>query len=147
MESRIVTAPPAPDPVRADVLPAWSSVLAVVAHPDDESFGLGAILDAFVRADSEVSVLCLTHGEASTIHGVTGDLATLRETELREAAAALGVDTAHIERVKAEQPAHVVVAHILEVPPRGRVAIDGLLPLRNMPRGKGTAEDLFHGLT
>jgi len=30
----------------AGVLPAWGSVLAVVAHPDDESFGLGAILDA-----------------------------------------------------------------------------------------------------
>ena len=92
MESRTATAPPAP--VRADSLPAWPSVLAVVAHPDDESFGLGAILDAFARAGAEVTVLCLTHGEASTIHGVTGDLATLRETELREAAAALGVGTA-----------------------------------------------------
>ena len=44
MESRTATAPPAP--VRADSLPAWPSVLAVVAHPDDESFGLGAIREA-----------------------------------------------------------------------------------------------------
>ena len=46
-------------------LPRWRRVLAVVAHPDDESFALGALLDRFVTAGAEVSVLCLTHGEAS----------------------------------------------------------------------------------
>lgn len=77
-----------------DHLPTWSSVLAVVAHPDDESFGLGGLLDAFVRAGSEVSVLCLTRGEASTLHGVPGELDVLRERELREAAAVLGLASA-----------------------------------------------------
>jgi LmbE family N-acetylglucosaminyl deacetylase len=71
-------------------LPAWTSVLVVVAHPDDESFGLGAVVTAFVEAGAHVSVLCLTHGEASTLHGVAGDLAVLREAELRAAAEALG---------------------------------------------------------
>lgn len=75
----------------AGVLPAWTSVLAVLAHPDDESFALGAILDAFVRAGARVQVLCLTHGEASTLHGVPGDLASVRQAELAAAAAALGV--------------------------------------------------------
>jgi len=51
-------------------LPAWGDVLALVAHPDDESFGLGALLASFVAAGSRVSVLCLPHGEASTLHGV-----------------------------------------------------------------------------
>lgn len=74
-------------------LPRWSSVLAVVAHPDDESFGLGAALDAFARAGSDVSVLCLTHGEASTL-GPAGDLGVLRAKELQIAAGALGVDSA-----------------------------------------------------
>jgi len=72
-------------------LPVWRSVLAVVAHPDDESFGLGAILDAFAEAGARVDVLCLTHGEASTLHGAPGDLASLRGAELTEAAEALGV--------------------------------------------------------
>jgi N-acetylglucosamine malate deacetylase 2 len=85
-----VTAKAAP----RDELPAWASVLAVVAHPDDESFGLGALLDAFRRAGSDVSVLCLTHGEASTLHGVPGELDDLRARELREAAAVLGLQSA-----------------------------------------------------
>src|SRR6266571_6027002 len=55
-------------------LPGWDGVLAVVAHPDDESFGLGAVLAAFVDAGARVAVLCLTHGELSTVHGVEGDL-------------------------------------------------------------------------
>lgn len=75
-------------------LPGWASVLAVVAHPDDESFGLGAVLDAFARSGCTVSVLCLTKGEASTVHGVSGDLRTLRAMELQNAAAVLGADSA-----------------------------------------------------
>ncbi|WP_460800101.1 PIG-L family deacetylase [Nocardioides pacificus] len=72
-------------------LPPWRSVLAVVAHPDDESFALGGLLAAFAEAGAEVSVLCLTRGEASTLHGVVGDLTELRTQELAAAAAALGL--------------------------------------------------------
>jgi GlcNAc-PI de-N-acetylase len=65
-------------------------VLAVVAHPDDESFGLGAILAALVAAGAEVRVVCLAHGEASTL-GATHDLAAVRHRELTAAAERLGV--------------------------------------------------------
>jgi LmbE family N-acetylglucosaminyl deacetylase len=65
--------------------------VAVVAHPDDESFGLGAVLSALVDAGTSVAVVCLTHGEASTI-GATPDLGVRRDAELRAAAAELGVD-------------------------------------------------------
>lgn len=75
----------------ATTLPDWPAVLAVVAHPDDESFGLGAVLAGFVTAGRTVSVLCLTRGEASTLHGVAGDLAEVRATELQLAAQALGI--------------------------------------------------------
>jgi N-acetylglucosamine malate deacetylase 2 len=72
-------------------LPDWHSVLAVVAHPDDESFGLGGILATFVANGARVSVLCFTHGEASTLHGVEGELAVIRSHELLDAATELGI--------------------------------------------------------
>lgn len=72
-------------------LPPWRSVLVVVAHPDDESFALGALLAAFAEAGARVSVLCLTRGEASTLHGVEGDLTELRADELAAAAEVLGL--------------------------------------------------------
>jgi N-acetylglucosamine malate deacetylase 2 len=86
----ISTSPTSSAPVTATP-PPWSSVLAVVAHPDDESLGLGAVLESFARAGTSVTVLCLTHGAASTRHGISGDLTELRAAELRAAASELGV--------------------------------------------------------
>lgn len=55
-------------------LPSATSVLAVSAHPDDESFGLGSALSAFGKAGALTSVLCFTHGEASSLGDeVSGD--------------------------------------------------------------------------
>lgn len=68
-------------------------VVAVVAHPDDESFGLGAVLSGLVDEGSSVAVVCFTHGEASTL-GLTANLGALRELELRAAADELGI--AHV---------------------------------------------------
>ena len=80
----------------SNLLPDWTSVLAVVAHPDDESFGLGAVLSAFVARGATVSVLCFTRGEASTLHGVDGNLATIRAEELAAAARELGITNVHL---------------------------------------------------
>jgi N-acetylglucosamine malate deacetylase 2 len=74
----------------AGIPPVWTSVLAVIAHPDDASSGLGAVLDAFVLAGARVEVLCLTHGQAWTLDAAPGDLATLRGAELGSAADVLG---------------------------------------------------------
>lgn len=73
-------------------LPHMGEVLAVCAHPDDESFGLGAILAALADRGTRVRVLCFTHGEASTL-GTTAvrPLGQVRAEELAAAADVLGV--------------------------------------------------------
>ena len=65
-------------------------VAAVVAHPDDETFGLGALLANLASEGREVRVLCFTHGEASTVGAVDG-LGEIRRRELFDAAEVLGV--------------------------------------------------------
>lgn len=77
-------------------LPTASSVLAVCAHPDDESFGLGAILTAFADHGARTAVLCFTHGEASTLHATDGDLDQVRPREFAAAAEVLGVSKAEL---------------------------------------------------
>ncbi|MDA1092661.1 MAG: PIG-L family deacetylase [Acidobacteria bacterium] len=70
---------------------ARPSVLAVFAHPDDESLACGGLLAWCHALGIRTSLLCLTHGE----HGgqpPTQALATTRASELRAAAAALGID-------------------------------------------------------
>lgn len=81
-------------------LPAWERTLVVVAHPDDESFGLGGVIDALVTAGSSVSVLCLTAGEASTLHSDDDvELTLVRATELELAAERLGVASTTLLRL------------------------------------------------
>jgi LmbE family N-acetylglucosaminyl deacetylase len=72
-------------------LSAFHDIAVVCAHPDDESFGLGAVLSTLVDAGSRIDLLCFTHGEASTLHGVEGGLAKIRAHELTTAAAVLGL--------------------------------------------------------
>ena len=71
-------------------LPHHRRVLAVCAHPDDETFGLGALTSAFVEDGARVELLCLTAGEASTL-GAGDDLGPRRSRELGCAARLLGI--------------------------------------------------------
>jgi LmbE family N-acetylglucosaminyl deacetylase len=108
-------------------LPPWQSVLAVGAHPDDESFGLGAILAAFAAHGTRVTVLSFTHGEASTLG--EGDLAATRMDELRAAARTLGVDSVELrgypDGALARQPLNQLVQDVRRV--ADQVRADGLL--------------------
>jgi LmbE family N-acetylglucosaminyl deacetylase len=106
--------------------PRARAALAVFAHPDDETFGLGAVLNALVDAGTAVEGLCFTRGEASTLRarpdnsdqlGALGDLGAVREAELADAAGVLGLD--HCELLTypdgrlAETPVAVLAAHVL----------------------------------
>ena len=77
------------------MLPAWPRVLVVIAHPDDESFGLGAVIDRLVQAGADAHIVCYTHGGASTLNQTQADLHRARESELRGAAAELGGGRRH----------------------------------------------------
>jgi LmbE family N-acetylglucosaminyl deacetylase len=70
-------------------LPGFRRVLAVGAHPDDESFGLGAVLDTLIAHGTQVWLLSFTRGEASTL-GNELSLAEVRARELADAATELG---------------------------------------------------------
>ncbi len=66
------------------------SLLAVFAHPDDESLAAGGLLAWCAARGARVALLCLSRGEAGSGPG-DGRLGDVRARELREAAAALGL--------------------------------------------------------
>lgn len=98
-------------------LPDLTGLLVVCAHPDDESFGLGALIHAFAAGGTEVTILCFTHGEASTLHGVEGDVTSIRAAELAAASDHLGVARVHLldypDGALADQPCEVLVDHVV----------------------------------
>lgn len=74
--------------------------MAVLAHPDDESLGMGGTLAKYARDGVDVFLLTATRGDGGRFRGLArGDpehpgrsaLATIREAELRAAAAVLGL--------------------------------------------------------
>lgn len=71
-------------------------LVAVVAHPDDESFGCGSLIAQASLAGARVTVICATRGEAGERRpDPTTDawpIGLLREAELCQAAIVLGVD-------------------------------------------------------
>jgi N-acetylglucosamine malate deacetylase 2 len=123
---------PAPG-ARADrlgrVLPGWAQVLVVVAHPDDESFGLGAIISQMTATGAAAHILCYTHGEASTLNQNRADLDTEREAELRHASTQLAAASVTLlgypDGGLAAIPPAALAGHAAELAARHRP--DGLL--------------------
>jgi N-acetylglucosamine malate deacetylase 2 len=111
LEARVVV----PGNLRS--LPLVQSLLAVCAHPDDESFGLGAALAAFTERHTRASVLCFTHGEASTLGTDAGDLEHIRADELQTAAKVLRIDRvalfAYPDGALDKQPLPVLAGHVV----------------------------------
>lgn len=82
-----------------DALPR-PTLLAVLAHPDDESFGPGGTLALYAGRGVAVHLVCATGGEAGTVDPEflreNPSIADLRlEKELRCAAEALGLARVH----------------------------------------------------
>ena len=110
-------------------------LLAVTAHPDDESFGMGGTLALYARRGVAVHLICATRGEVGEasedfLRGYHS-VAELREAELACAAKALGLAGVHLlnyrdsgmantadnthPRALAAQPVGVVADEIVEI--------------------------------
>jgi len=76
------------------------TILAVLAHPDDESFGTGGTLALYARQGADVYLICATSGEAGTIdpEHMQGFASTaeLRESELHCAVEKLGLKDTYL---------------------------------------------------
>lgn len=70
-------------------------LLAIFAHPDDETFGVGATMARYAARGVPVTMVCATRGEVGEIAPGTGanadNLMLYRAQELRDAMAILGV--------------------------------------------------------
>ena len=75
------------------------TLLAVLAHPDDETFGMGGTLALYARRGVDVHLVCATRGEVGEVapHFLENfqSIGELREHELRCAAENLGLAGVH----------------------------------------------------
>jgi LmbE family N-acetylglucosaminyl deacetylase len=109
-------------------------LLAVLAHPDDESLGVGGTLAKYAAAGVEVFLVTATRGDAGRYRGRRrGDeghpgpraLGAIRETELRAAAAVLGVREVRlleyhdqqVDRVEPRAAVGRVASHVRRIRP------------------------------
>lgn len=104
--------------MNAAIARSGQHLVVVVAHPDDETFGCGSLIASAVRAGARATVVCATRGEAGQRrHDPTRaewPLGMLREAELIEAAAVLGVSDVelldhHDSGLAGEPPAGALV--------------------------------------
>jgi LmbE family N-acetylglucosaminyl deacetylase len=108
--------------------------MAVLAHPDDESLGIGGTLARYASEGVEIFLLTATRGEAGRYgdsrpgdaqHPGVSALGCIRERELRAAAGVLGVrDVAfleyrdqHLDRADPQEVISGIAAHIRRVRP------------------------------
>lgn len=109
-------------------------LLAVLAHPDDESLGLGGALARYAAEGVEVSLVTATRGDGGRYRGVPGGdprhpgksaLAGIREGELRAAAQVLGLrevsvldyEDRHLDRAEPSRVIADIVAHVRRLRP------------------------------
>lgn len=104
------------------------TLLAILAHPDDEAFGLGGTLAHYAATGTAVYLICATKGEAGKITSPDipqdADRAALREQELKNACSALGInppiflgyeDSGRYERTQTDNPKALLNVDELEL--------------------------------
>src|SRR4051794_7553663 len=105
-------------------------LLAVLAHPDDESLGFGGTLTKYAAEGVETHLVTATRGERGRFGslGKGGDpveVGRVREAELRAAAAVLGIRDVFllnypdggVDQVESTTAIRAVVSHIRRIQP------------------------------
>ncbi len=116
-------------------------LLAVLTQPDDESMGMGSTLARYANEGVETYLLCATRGEQGWTGPAETDpgpdaLGRIRESELRCAAAQLGIKEVHflgycdgeMDRVDPLEAAGRIAEHIRRIRPQVVVtfSLDGI---------------------
>ena len=109
-------------------------LMAVLAHPDDESLGFGGVLARYVDEGVETSLVTATRGQSGRFRGHVRNtpehpgeeaLAAIREAELCAAARTLGISDVSVldyrdqflDQVDARGAARQIAFHIRRVRP------------------------------
>jgi len=109
-------------------------LMAVLAHPDDESLGVGGTLAKYASEGVEVFLVTATRGDSGRYRGLRSDdlqhpgrlaLANIRERELRDAASTLGVREVSIldyhdqqlDRANPREAVATIAGHMRRVQP------------------------------
>jgi Uncharacterized proteins, LmbE homologs len=77
---------------------AKRSLMFVLAHPDDETFGPGGTIARYAREGVRITVITATSGQAGRTAGLAStpeELGRVREQEARDAADSLGIAAIH----------------------------------------------------
>lgn len=105
-------------------------LMAIVAHPDDEAFGMGGTLTKYGHAGVEVHLVMATLGEQGQIANpnlhTDQPINVIRERELRSACTCYGIENLHLlgyldgqtTIVPQNQAVHKIVKLIREVKPQ-----------------------------
>jgi len=95
------------------------SLLAVIAHPDDESYRVGGTLSLLAKKGTQVWVLCATRGEMGILNLDPGEVGQIRQTELECACRALGINPPlfldYQDGTLAEVDEEKAVGHVVQI--------------------------------
>jgi LmbE family N-acetylglucosaminyl deacetylase len=114
-----------------DINPADNlKLMCILAHPDDESLGMGGTLAKYAVEGVETYLVTATRGERGRVGDTRGSLGLdavgrIREAELRAAAKTLGIREVHfldyldgdLDRVNPNEAIAKIVEHIRRVKP------------------------------
>lgn len=96
-----------------------TTLLVVLAHPDDESFPIGGTIAKYAAAGVRVILVCATRGEAGVPDMASREAGLLRQRELEAAAAVLGIAQVrwlpYMDGTLANANTDEVVAHLEEI--------------------------------